>query len=204
MARAYILGYQGKDLSQRDTVAASVKHFAAYGAAEAGREYNTTDMSLSRLQQDYLPPYKAAVKAGAATMMSAFNALNGVPASANRFLMQDVLRNEWGFNGFVVSDYTAVMELRNHGIANDAATATRKAITASVDVDMMSHYYDTQLPGLLQSKQVPMEVVDEAVRRVLRVKLAMGLFEHPYAEGTEVTAVVPAHRELVRKAAEES
>ena len=183
MARAYILGYQGKDLSQPDTVAASVKHFAAYGAAEAGREYNTTDMSLSRLQQDYLPPYKAAVKAGAATMMSAFNALNGVPASANRFLMQDVLRNEWGFNGFVVSDYTAVMELRNHGIANDAATATRKAITAGVDVDMMSHYYDTQLPGLLQSKQVPMEVVDEAVRRVLRVKLAMGLFEHPYAEG---------------------
>lgn len=117
MAGAYIRGYQGDDLSLPTSVAASVKHFAAYGAAEAGLEYNTTDMSESRLQQDYLPPYKAAVEAGTATIMSAFNALNGVPASANRYLLQDVLRDRWGFNGFVVSDYTAVMELRNHGIA---------------------------------------------------------------------------------------
>jgi beta-glucosidase len=115
-----------------------------------------------------------------------------------------VLRNEWGFNGFVVSDYTAVMELINHGIALDAATATRKAITAGVDVDMMSHFYDTQLPALIRSGQVPMAVVDEAVRRVLRVKFATGLFERPYTEGPEVTAAVDAHRELVRKAAEES
>ncbi len=204
MARAYVRGYQGDDLSSPTSVAACVKHFAAYGAAEAGREYNTTDMSESRLQQDYLPPYKAAVEAGAASIMSAFNALNGVPASANRYLLQDVLRDRWGFDGFVVSDYTAVMELRNHGIALDSATAARKAITAGVDIDMMSHYYDTELPALVKSGQVPMSVVDEAVRRVLRVKFAMGLFEHPYAERKEVTSAVPEHRPLVRNAAEEA
>jgi beta-glucosidase len=204
MARAYIRGYQGDDLSLPTSVAASVKHFAAYGAAEAGREYNTTDMSESRLEQVYLPPYKAAVEAGAATIMSAFNALNGVPSSANRYLLRDVLRDRWGFDGFVVSDYTAVMELRNHGVALDAATAARKAITAGVDIDMMSHYYDAELPGLVRSGKVPMSVVDEAVRRVLRVKFAMGLFEHPYAEGPEVTTAVAEHRPLVRKAAEEA
>jgi beta-glucosidase len=204
MARAYVLGYQGGNLSSPDSVAACVKHFAAYGAAEAGREYNTTDMSEIRLRQVYLPPYKAAIEAGAATVMSAFNALNGVPATANSFLIQDILRDEWGFNGFVVSDYTAVMELINHGIALDAATATRKALFAGVDIDMMSHFYDTQLPELVRSGQVPMSVVDEAVRRVLRVKLALGIFEHPYARATEVTAAVPEHRPLVRKAAEES
>jgi beta-glucosidase len=204
MARAYIRGYQGDSLSQPGTVAASVKHFAAYGAAEAGREYNTTDMSEIRLRQDYLPPYQAAVEAGAATVMSAFNSLNGVPSSANPFLLSTILRGDWGFNGFVVSDYTAVMELMNHGIALDPATATRKAITAGVDVDMMSHFYDTQLPGLIRSGQVPMAVVDEAVRRVLCVKFATGLFEHPYAQGVEVTAAVAEHRPLVRKAAEES
>jgi beta-glucosidase len=204
MARAYIRGYQGDDLSSPTSAAACVKHFAAYGAAEAGREYNTTDMSESRLEQVYLPPYKAAVEAGTATMMSAFNALDGIPSSANRYLLQDVLRDRWGFNGFVVSDYTAVMELRNHGIALDAATAARKAITAGVDIDMMSHYYDAELPALVRSGQVPMSVVNEAVRRVLRVKFAMGLFEHPYAEGTEVKAAVAEHRPLVRKAAEEA
>jgi len=204
MARAYVRGYQQGDLSLPTSVAACVKHFAAYGEAEAGREYNTTDMSESRLRQVYLPPYKAAVEAGAATIMSAFNALNGVPATANAHLLQDILRDEWGFNGFVVSDYTAVMELRNHGIALDAATAARKAIMAGVDMDMMSHYYDSELPGLIKSGQVPMSVVDEAVRRVLRVKFALGLFEHPYAETKEVTAAVPEHRPLVRQAAEEA
>lgn len=204
MARAYIRGYQQGDLSLPTSVAASVKHYAAYGAAEAGREYNTTDMSMSRLHQVYLPPYKAAVEEGAATMMSAFNALNGVPATANTYLLQTVLRDSWGFDGFVVSDYTAVMELRNHGIALDAATAAKKAVTAGVDVDMMSHYYDAELPGLIKSGQVPMSVVDEAVRRVLRVKFALGLFDHPYAEGKEVTTAVPEHRPLVRKAAEEA
>ncbi len=204
MARAYVRGYQGDDISQPGRVAASVKHFAAYGAAEAGREYNTTDMSEITLRQVYLAPYKAAVEAGAATVMSAFNSLNGVPASANPFLLGKVLRGEWGFDGFVVSDYTAVMELMNHGIALDPATATRKALTAGVDVDMMSHFYDTQLPELIRTGKVSMGVLDEAVRRVLRVKFAIGLFEHPYTEGAEVTAAVPEHRPLVRKGAEAS
>lgn len=204
MARAYIHGYQGQSLSDPTSVAASVKHFAAYGAVEAGREYNTTDMSDIRLRQVYLPPYKAAVEAGAATVMSAFNALNGVPASANKYLLTTILRDEWGFDGPVVSDYTAVRELLNHGIALDAASATQKAIDAGVDIDMMSHFYDTELPSLLASHRVSMATVNEAVRRVLRVKFALGLFEHPYARGTEVTRAVPAHLPLVRQAAEES
>ncbi|HEU4983039.1 MAG TPA: glycoside hydrolase family 3 N-terminal domain-containing protein [Acidobacteriaceae bacterium] len=204
MAAAYVRGYQGDNLSAPDSVAACVKHFAAYGAAEAGKEYNTTDMSEIRLRQVYLPPYKAAIEAGAATVMSSFNALNGVPATANPFLMKTILRDEWHFEGFVISDYDAIRELENHGVALDGATAARKAIMAGVDVDMMSHLYDAELPALIRSGQVPMSVVDEAVRRVLRVKFALGLFEHPYARGTEVTAPVAAHRPLVREAAEES
>jgi beta-glucosidase len=204
IARAYIRGYQRDSLSAPSSVAASVKHFAAYGAAEAGREYNTTDMSELQLRQVYLPPYHAAVEAGAATVMSAFNSLNGVPASANPFLLQTILRDEWGFDGPVVSDYTAVMELTHHGVALDAAMATEKALIAGVDIDMMSHYYDAELPALVKSGGVPMPVVDEAVRRVLRVKFALGLFDHPFTEGPEVTGAVAEHRPLVRRAAEES
>ena len=207
IARAYIRGYQNYDgatLASPGSVAASVKHFAAYGAAEAGREYNTTDMSETLLRQVYLPPYHAAVEAGAATVMSAFNSLNGVPASANPFLLQTVLRDEWGFQGPVVSDYTAVLELCRHGIALDAAAATRKALSAGVDIDMMSHAYDAELPALVKSGAVPMPVVDEAVRRVLRIKFAMGLFDHPFTSGPEVTGAVAEHRPLARRAAEES
>src|SRR5262249_8356205 len=159
MARAYIRGYQNDDLSKPDSVAASVKHFAAYGASEAGREYNTTDMSESRLRQIYLPPYKAAIEAGAATVMSAFNSLNGVPATANSYLLNTVLRKQWGFNGFVVSDYTAIMELMHHGIALDAASAAEKAFNAGVDVDMMSHLYDAELPALIKSGRVSMAAI---------------------------------------------
>lgn len=204
VARAYIHGYQGKSLADRTSVAASVKHFAAYGAAEGGREYFTTDMSLSRLHDVYLPPYKAAVEAGAATMMSAFNSLNGVPATANPYLLDTLLRKQWGFDGFVVSDYTAVMELTHHGVALDAAEATRKALRAGVDVDMMSHYYDVELPRMVKTGVMPMAVVDEAVRRVLRVKFALGLFEHPYPTAPEVLTAVPEHRPFVRQAASES
>ncbi len=164
IARAYIRGYQGDSLSAPGSVAASVKHFAAYGAAEAGREYNTTDMSELLLRQVYLPPYHAAVEAGAATIMSAFNSLNGVPASANPFLLQTILRDQWGFDGLVVSDYTAVMELTHHGIALDPAMASEKALNAGVDIDMMSHYYDAELPALVKSGRVSMAVIDEAVR----------------------------------------
>src|SRR5580692_3557209 len=168
LARAWVQGYQQGDLSKPDSVAASLKHFAAYGASIAGRDYNAVDMSELTLRQVYLEPYRAAVEAGAATVMSSFNSLNGIPASANPFLLQTILRDEWGFDGLVVSDYTAVMELTHHGIALDPAVATEKALTAGVDIDMMSHYYDAQLPALAKAGRVPMTVVDEAVRRVLR------------------------------------
>src|ERR1700761_444655 len=204
IARAYIRGYQGESLSAPDSVAASVKHFAAYGAAEAGRDYNTTDMSELLLRQVYLPPYHAAVEAGSATVMSSFNSLNGVPATANPFLMSTVLRGEWGFDGPVVSDYTAVMELTHHGIALTPAIASEKALKAGVDIDMMSHYYDAELPTLIKAGKVPMPVVDEAVRRVLRLKCALGLFDHPFTEGPEVTGAVAEHRPLARRAAQES
>jgi beta-glucosidase len=204
IARAYIRGYQGEDLSAAGSVAASVKHFAAYGAAEAGRDYNTTDMSEIRLRQVYLPPYRAAVEAGAATVMSAFNSLNGIPATANPFLLQTILRSEWGFNGPVVSDYTAVMELVRHGIALNGATAAAKAVTAGVDIDMMSHLYDAELPALVKSGRVPVGTIDEAVRRVLRLKFALGLFTQPFTQGSEVTNAVASHRPLARRAAEES
>jgi len=205
IARAYIRGYQQGDLSKPDSVAASVKHFAAYGAAEAGRDYNTTDMSEIRLRQVYLPPYKAAVDEGAATVMSAFNALNGVPESANPFTLTKILRKEWGFDGMVVSDYGAVAELMKHGIAGDGATAAQKALTAGVDMDMESNLYHSRLPGLVESGKLPMSVVDEAVRRVLRVKFAMGLFDHPYTdENLPSYQPTPEKRELAKKAAEES
>ena len=204
IARAYIRGYQGDDLAASGSVAASVKHFAAYGAAEAGRDYNTTDMSEIRLRQIYLPPYRAAVEAGAASVMTAFNSLNGIPSTANPFLLQSILRGEWGFDGPVVSDYTAVMELTQHGIALDSAAAAAKALNAGVDIDMMSHFYDAELPGLLKTGTVSMATLDEAVRRVLRLKYALGLFDRPFTSGKEVTNAVAEHRPLARRAAEES
>ncbi len=205
IARAYVRGYQGSDLSDPEHVAVSVKHYAAYGAAEAGRDYNTTDMSDVTLRQVYLQPYKAAVEAGAATLMSSFNSLNGVPATANRYLMTKILRDEWHFDGFVVSDYNAVEELIHHGVAINAAAAAQKALEAGVEVDMMGHIYDRELPGLVKSGTVSEATLDEAVRRVLRVKFALGIFDHPYARsGAEVTAAVAEHRPLARKAAEES
>ena len=205
IARAYVRGYQGDNLSDPESVAVSVKHYAAYGAAEAGREYNTTDMSDVTLRQVYLQPYKAAVQAGAATLMSSFNSLNGVPASANPYLLTKILRDEWHFDGFVVSDYNAIAELIPHGIALDGATAAQKALDAGVEVDMMAHLYDRELPALVRSGKVSQATLEEAVRRVLRVKFALGLFEHPYArEGGEVTTAVPEHLPIARRAAEES
>lgn len=205
IARAYVRGYQQGDLTKPDSVATSVKHFAAYGAAEAGRDYNTVDMSEIRLRQVYLPPYKAAIDEGAATVMSSFNTINGVPATANPFTLTRILRKEWGFDGLVVSDYGAVSELMKHGIAADGATAARKAVTSGVDMDMESNLYHSRLAALVQSGEVPMPVLDEAVRRILRVKFALGLFEHPFAdEGRPAYTPSDAQRDLARKAAEES
>ncbi len=205
IAKAYVRGYQGKSLADPDSVAVSVKHFAAYGAAEAGRDYNTTDMSDYTLRSVYLPPYHAAIDAGAVTVMSAFNALNGVPSTANGLLLTRILRREWGFQGFVVSDYGAIAELKAHGIALDDATAAGKALSAGVDMDMESNLLRTEVPALIKDNRMPPTILDEAVRRILRVKFAMGLFDHPYADpGAPVYSATPEKRALAREAAQDS
>jgi len=206
MARAYVRGYQGTSLDAPDSIAACAKHFVGYGAAEGGRDYNSTEISEHTLRQFYLPPFYAAIEEGAATIMSAFNSLNAVPSSANLFTLTQILRKEWGFQGIVDSDYTALAELMNHGTANDGATAARKAFLAGVDMDMVSSLYHDHLAQLVRSGEVPEAAVDEAVRRVLRVKFALGLFEHPYTdESKEAGAMLqPESITLARTAAEES
>jgi beta-glucosidase len=206
IARAYVRGYQGARLDATDSIAACVKHYVGYGAAEGGRDYNTVELSEHTLRQFYLPPFRAAVDAGVATLMSAFNPLNGVPASANPFTLKQILRKEWGFQGLVDSDYTAVAELIAHGVANDGATATRKAFLAGVDMDMVSSLYHDNLAQLVRSGEVPETAVDEAVRHVLRVKFSLGLFEHPFADETREAAAMlrPESLALARTAAERS
>jgi beta-glucosidase len=205
-ARAYVRGYQGSGPGDPTSIVACAKHFVGYGAAEGGREYNTTEISERTLRDVYLPPFHAAVDEGAGTLMSAFNSLDGVPASANAFTLTRVLREEWKFRGFVVSDWTSLREIMLHGIADDEATAARKAFMAGVDMDMQSDLYLPRLPALIRSGGVPMARLDEAVRRILRVKFALGLFEKPYVEAHD--AVEPAITEhpaaLACRAAEES
>jgi beta-glucosidase len=206
MASAYVRGYQGARLDAGDSIAACPKHYVGYGAAEGGRDYNTVELSEHTLRQFFLPPFKAAIDAGAATLMSAFNSLNGVPASANPFTLKQILRKEWGFQGMVDSDWTSVAELVPHGIANDGAAAARKAFLAGVDMDMASSLYHDHLAQLVQSGKVPITLVDEAVRRVLRVKIALGLFEHPYTDESKESAAMlqPEGLSLARTAAERS
>lgn len=205
MARAYVRGYQGNSLSDSGSIAACVKHFAAYGAAVAGRDYNAVDMSDIQLRQEYLPPYQAAIDAGAAVVMSAFNTLNSVPETADPYTLTEILRKEWGFDGFVRSDYNAVGELLAHGIASDAAIAARKSVLAGLDMDMASNIYHTKLLSLVRSHVIPESTIDEAVRRVLRVKFALGLFDHPYAdESASPYQAGKEQRALALKAAEES
>jgi beta-glucosidase len=206
MARAYVYGYQGERLSDPDSIAACPKHFVGYGAAEGGRDYNSVEISEHTLREFYLPPFHAALDAGAATIMTAFNSLNGVPTSANPFTIKQVLRKEWGFQGIVDSDWTSIAELIPHGIANDPASAARKAILAGVEMDMVSSFYHDNLVNLVRSGQVPESVVDEAVRHVLRFKFVLGLFEQPYAdEKLEAGAMLhPESVALARAAAERS
>ncbi|MGB7549848.1 MAG: beta-glucosidase BglX [Terracidiphilus sp.] len=204
MARAWVNGYQQGDLSKPDSVAACVKHFAAYGAAIAGRDYNATDLSEITLRQVYLEPYRAAVDAGVATVMSSFNSINGIPATADPFTLTQILRKEWRFDGFVVSDWGAVAELLNHAIAADSATAARKALEAGVDMDMEGNLYGTTLAAQVRSGKIPEGVVDEAVRRVLRVKFALGLFDHPYTQPRPAYEATPERRAVARKVADET
>jgi beta-glucosidase len=205
-ARAYVHGYQGDDLADPESIVACAKHFVGYGAAEGGRDYNTTEISERTLRDIYLPPFHAAVDSGVGTLMSAFNALDGVPSTANHFTLTDILRGEWKFRGFVDSDWTAVQEIMVHGIANTGAVAARKSFLAGVDMDMQSNIFLPFLPGLVRSGQVPMARLDEAVRGILRVKFALGLFDHPYVEEKPAPrpAADPAGMDLARRAAEES
>ncbi len=207
MAAAYVHGYQGSNLANRDSMAACAKHMVGYGASEGGRDYNAADISERTLRQIYLPPFQSAVDSGVATVMSAFNPLNGVPASANAMTLTGVLRHEWGFQGLVVSDWNAVAELIAQGVANDPATAAQKAILAGVDMDMESGVYRRSLADLVRSGALSESVVDEAVRRVLRVKFALDLFDHPYVPEAKSAAqpmLDPAHVEFARTVAERS
>ena len=181
-AAAAVRGFQGSDPSDPRRVVACLKHYVAYGAAEGGRDYNTTDVSEYQLRNFYLPQFRAGVEAGALTLMSAFNCLNGVPTSGNRHTLTDILRGEWGFRGFVVSDWESVLELKDHGVAADDAECARLAVTAGVDMEMVSTTYLDTLDKQIKEGRVPQEVVDEAVRRILRVKFICGVFDHPYKD----------------------
>lgn len=180
IAEARVKGFQGDDLSDPLTVLACVKHFAAYGAPLAGRDYNTVDMSERQFREFYLPPYKAGVNAGALSVMTAFNEYDGVPATGNAYLLKDILKGEWNFQGFVVTDYTSINEMVHHGYARDDAEAGVKAVNAGVDMDLQGEVYFKYLIDLVDSGVVSMKTIDESVRRILNVKAKLGLFDNPY------------------------
>ncbi len=181
-AVAMVEGFQGHDLSAPGTIAASAKHFAGYGASEAGRDYNTTNIPENELRNVHLPPFKAAVDAGVATLMASFSDLDGVPASGNRFLMQEVLRDEWGFDGFVVSDWDSIGQLTDHGFAADFRDAARKAAAAGVNMEMVSRAYADHLAQLVEDGEIAPGRVDRLVGEILRIKLRLGLFGNPYTD----------------------
>jgi len=203
MARARVRGFQGQDPAQKDRLLACAKHWAAYGAAEAGRDYNTTDVSERTLREVYFPPFLSCVHSGVGSFMAGFNELNGEPVSGSRWLNTDVLRQEWGFPGLVVSDYNSVTEMVAHGYAKDEADAARLGITAGVDIEMVSRSYNQYLPDLVAQGKVPVSVIDRAVRRVLRVKERLGLFDQPFVEeGLEEKVLgAPEHRAAARRIA---
>ena len=203
---AAVRGYQGEDLSSPNSIAACLKHYVGYGASEAGRDYVPTEISDQTLWDTYLPPFEAGVKAGAATLMSAFHNISGVPASANRYILTEILKEKWGHDGFVVSDWDAIRQLKNQGMAKDGKEAALLAFNAGIEMDMVDDLYLKHIPELLDEKKISMSQVDEAVRRVLRVKFRLGLFERPYTE--EVTEseryLLPESLEVAEQLAVES
>ncbi|WP_019447935.1 beta-glucosidase BglX [Cupriavidus sp. BIS7] len=210
-ARASVKGFQGSSPANADSVMAFVKHFALYGAVEGGRDYNTVDMSMQRMYQDYLPPYRAALDAGAGGVMIALNSINGQPATSNKWLLRDLLRKEWGFRGVTVSDHGAIDELLRHGVAGNGREAAKLAIEAGVDMSMADSRYLEQLPTLVKSGTVPVKLIDDAVREVLGAKYDMGLFADPFRRiGTkaddplDVDAESRLHRADAREAARKS
>ncbi|MBX7483741.1 beta-glucosidase BglX [Qipengyuania qiaonensis] len=208
IAKARVHGYQGDDLGAVDTVLATAKHFAAYGAAQAGRDYHTVDISERTLRDIYLPPFKAAVDEGVATFMTAFNEYDGVPASGSRFLLTDVLRNEWGFDGFVVTDYTSINEMVPHGYAKDLAQAGEQSLNAGVDMDMQGAVFMENMVKSVEEGRVSQANIDRAVRRVLEMKYRLGLFEDPYRYADqarqEATLYKPEFLEAARDVARKS
>ncbi len=207
-ARRKIRGLQNDCSDTGNYVAACTKHYVAYGACEGGRDYNTTTMSTSQLYNVYLPPFRAAMEEGAATVMAAFNDLNGIPCTVDGYMLRDVLRGELGLEGFVVSDANAIKECITHGIASDDADAVIKSAIAGIDMDMGSHIYKSHLKSAVESGVVPISVIDEAVRRILSVKMWLGLFENPYVSEDIIDsyekAIPEEHISLTRKAAQES
>ena len=204
---AKVRGFQGENLAKADAMAACLKHFAAYGAGEAGKDYNRVDMSEQRLWEEYLPAYKACVDAGARAVMPAFNDLNGVPCTVNEWLLRDVLRDEWGFEGITVSDANAIAECVNHGVAADRQAAAKEALQAGIDMDMTSNVYAENLAGLIQAGEIVEDLLDQAVYRILKLKVELGLFENPYRTDEEKekrTLVRPEYRALAREAATKS
>ncbi len=207
IAKAMVRGYQGDDLAAPNTIMSCVKHYALYGASEAGRDYNTVDMSRHRMYNEYLPPYKAALDAGAGSIMASFNEIDGIPATANKWLLTDLLRNEWGFKGFVVSDYTGVSEMINHGYG-DLATVSAKALEAGLDMDMVSEGLLTTLAQSVKEGRVSEQQIDAACRRILEAKFKLGLFDDPYRYCNEERArsevFTAAHRAEARSIAAQS
>jgi beta-glucosidase len=206
IAYARVRGFQGTDYSRPDRIMATAKHWVAYGAAEAGRDYNTTNVSERQLREIYFPPFKAALDAGAGSFMTSFNDIDGVPATANPFVLRDVLRREWKFDGLVVSDYTAVMELMFHGLAKDEASAAMYALNAGTDMEMVSRLYNKYGEELVKNKKVTMAVIDQAVKNVLRVKFRLGLFDNPFADENREKGEVfkKANRDEAKTSAERS
>lgn len=200
IAKAMVKGYQGNDLSKNNTIMACVKHYALYGAAEAGRDYNTTDMSHVRMYNEYFPPYKAAVDAGVGSVMASFNEVDGIPATANKWLMTDVLRKQWKFNGFVVTDYTGINEMIDHGLG-DLQTVSGRALAAGVDMDMVGEGFLTTLAKSLKEGKVTQAQIDAACRRVLEAKYKLGLFDDPYRYCDENRAATEIFTDASRKIA---
>lgn len=190
MAAARVRGFQGDDVAAADRIMACLKHYVAYGAAVAGRDYNSVDMSERSLREIYLPPFKAGVAAGARSLMSAFNLLNGVPTTANTFTINQILRGEWGFDGLIVSDWNSVGELIVHGYASDAGDAAQLALDATIDMDMMGNIYARQLADLVRANVVSETLLDQSVRRVLHAKFTLGLFDHPYVDPAAEASVI--------------
>jgi beta-glucosidase len=181
-AKARVKGFQGNDLADPRTILACAKHYVAYGAAEAGKDYNTVDISIHTLREIYLPPFQAAVEAGVGTIMSAFNELSGIPATANHFILTQILRKEWNFKGFVVSDFNSIRELMDHGFAATLEEASKKAMNAGLDMDMMGYSFITNMQQLVGNGDVSEETINESVRRILRMKFQLGLFENPFTD----------------------